>query len=130
MGGRGAVWRRAQATLCPLLSSHSRQMLVIFEGRDAAGKGGVIKKIPEPLNQRGLRVVALPAPTDAEKTQWYFQANKEWMDGRIVGRGGVREGRPPAERARMLSAPSASTCLPQHTQPTTLPNSPSITSAT
>ena len=49
------------------------KVLIIFEGRDAAGKGGVIKRITEPLNQRGLRVVALPAPTDAEKTQWYFQ---------------------------------------------------------
>lgn len=49
------------------------KMLVIFEGRDAAGKGGVIKRITEPLNHRGLRVVALAAPTDTEKTQWYFQ---------------------------------------------------------
>ena len=50
-----------------------RRVLVIFEGRDAAGKGGVIKRIAEPLNPRGCRVVALPAPTERERTQWYFQ---------------------------------------------------------
>jgi hypothetical protein len=49
------------------------QLLVIFEGRDAAGKGGVIKRITEPLNHRGLRVAALAAPTDTERSQWYFQ---------------------------------------------------------
>jgi polyphosphate kinase 2 len=49
------------------------KVVVIFEGRDAAGKGGVIKRITEPLNPRWARVVALPAPTDREKTQWYFQ---------------------------------------------------------
>lgn len=57
----------------PFFSPSQLKVLIIFEGRDAAGKGGVIKRITEPLNQRGLRVVALPAPTDAEKTQWYFQ---------------------------------------------------------
>jgi len=46
---------------------------VIFEGRDAAGKGGTIKRITERLNPRVCRVVALPAPTEREKTQWYFQ---------------------------------------------------------
>lgn len=49
------------------------KMLVIFEGRDAAGKGGVIKRITEPLNHRGLRVAALAAPTEQERSQWYFQ---------------------------------------------------------
>jgi polyphosphate kinase 2 len=49
------------------------KIVVIFEGRDAAGKGGVIKRITEPLNPRVCRVVALAAPTDKEKTQWYFQ---------------------------------------------------------
>ncbi len=49
------------------------KILVIFEGRDAAGKGGAIKTITAPLNPRSCRVVALPAPTDREKTQWYFQ---------------------------------------------------------
>ncbi len=49
------------------------KILMIFEGRDAAGKGGTIKRITEHLNPRGARVVALEKPTDTEKTQWYFQ---------------------------------------------------------
>jgi polyphosphate kinase 2 len=49
------------------------KVIVLFEGRDAAGKGGCIKRITECLNPRGCRVVALPAPTEREKTQWYFQ---------------------------------------------------------
>ena len=49
------------------------KVVVIFEGRDAAGKGGVIKRISECLNPRGCRIVALGKPTDREKTQWYFQ---------------------------------------------------------
>jgi len=49
------------------------KVVVIFEGRDAAGKGGVIKRITQHLNPRICRVVALPAPTERESTQWYFQ---------------------------------------------------------
>jgi polyphosphate kinase 2 len=49
------------------------KVVVIFEGRDAAGKGGTIKRITESLNPRICRVVALAAPTEREKTQWYFQ---------------------------------------------------------
>jgi polyphosphate kinase 2 len=49
------------------------KVVVIFEGRDAAGKGGVIKRIDQHLNPRICRVVALPAPTERETTQWYFQ---------------------------------------------------------
>ncbi|MDG3087212.1 polyphosphate kinase 2 [Vibrio hannami] len=49
------------------------KVVVLFEGRDAAGKGGVIKRITEKLNPRVCRVTALPAPTEREKTQWYFQ---------------------------------------------------------
>ncbi|HPH95104.1 MAG TPA: polyphosphate kinase 2 [Anaerolineaceae bacterium] len=49
------------------------KVVVIFEGRDAAGKGGAIKRITESLNPRICRVVALPAPTEREKSQWYFQ---------------------------------------------------------
>lgn len=49
------------------------KVVVLFEGRDAAGKGGSIKRITETLNPRICRVVALPAPSDREKTQWYFQ---------------------------------------------------------
>ena len=53
---------------------HTRQKVVIlFEGRDAAGKGGVIKRITHRLNPRVVRVAALPAPNDRERTQWYFQ---------------------------------------------------------
>ncbi len=49
------------------------KVVVIFEGRDAAGKGGVIKRITQRLNPRVCRVVALATPTEREKTQWYFQ---------------------------------------------------------
>ena len=49
------------------------KVVVVFEGRDAAGKGGVIKRITQHLNPRICRVVALPAPTEREQTQWYFQ---------------------------------------------------------
>jgi polyphosphate kinase 2 len=49
------------------------RLVILFEGRDAAGKGGVIKRITQRLNPRVARVAALPAPTDREKTQWYFQ---------------------------------------------------------
>jgi polyphosphate kinase len=49
------------------------RVVLIFEGRDAAGKGGVIKRIVEPLNPRGATIVALGTPSDRERTQWYFQ---------------------------------------------------------
>ena len=49
------------------------KVVIIFEGRDAAGKGGVIKRITHRLNPRVCRVAALPAPNDRERTQWYFQ---------------------------------------------------------
>src|SRR6266487_4161932 len=49
------------------------RVVVIFEGRDAAGKGGTIKRITESLNPRVCRVVALGTPTERDKTQWYFQ---------------------------------------------------------
>ena len=49
------------------------KVVVIFEGRDAAGKGGAIKRITQRLNPRVCRVVALPAPNERERTQWYFQ---------------------------------------------------------
>ena len=50
-----------------------RKVVILFEGRDAAGKGGVIKRITQRLNPRICRVAALPAPNDRERTQWYFQ---------------------------------------------------------
>ena len=49
------------------------KVVILFEGRDAAGKGGVIKRITQRLNPRICRVAALPAPNDRERTQWYFQ---------------------------------------------------------
>jgi len=74
------------------------KILMIFEGRDAAGKGGTIKRITEHLNPRGARVVALDKPSDVEKTQWYFQRYSKHLPsaGEIVlfdrswyNRGGV-----------------------------------------
>jgi polyphosphate kinase len=53
--------------------SSGHKVVVLFEGRDAAGKGGVIKRITQRLNPRVCRVAALPAPNDRERTQWYFQ---------------------------------------------------------
>lgn len=50
-----------------------KKVVILFEGRDAAGKGGVIKRITQRLNPRVCRVAALPAPNDRERTQWYFQ---------------------------------------------------------
>ena len=52
---------------------HKLKLMILFEGRDAAGKGGVIKRITQRLNPRVCKVVALPAPTERERTQWYFQ---------------------------------------------------------
>lgn len=62
------------------------KVLMIFEGRDAAGKGGTIKRITEHLNPRGARVVALEKPSDIEKTQWYFQRYTQYLPsaGEIV----------------------------------------------
>ncbi len=55
------------------VKAKGKRVVVIFEGRDAAGKGGVIKRITERLNPRVARIVALGVPTEKEKTQWYFQ---------------------------------------------------------
>ena len=55
------------------IKKDGRKVVVLFEGRDAAGKGGVIKRIMQVVNPRVCRVAALPAPTEREKTQWYFQ---------------------------------------------------------
>ena len=67
---------RLQAQLVELqdwVQATGYKLVVVFEGRDAAGKGGVIKRINQRLNPRICRTVALPAPSDREKTQWYFQ---------------------------------------------------------
>ncbi len=61
------------AKLQEWIKAKGLKVIIIFEGRDAAGKGGVIKRITEGLNPRICRVAALPAPTEREKTQWYFQ---------------------------------------------------------
>lgn len=55
------------------IKNEKLKVVVIFEGRDAAGKGGAIKRIAEPLNPRICKVVALGVPTEREKSQWYFQ---------------------------------------------------------
>jgi polyphosphate kinase 2 len=67
---------RLQAELVKLqdwVVATGHKMVILFEGRDAAGKGGVIKRITQRLNPRVCRVAALPAPNNREKTQWYFQ---------------------------------------------------------
>ncbi len=55
------------------MKSQGLKVVIIFEGRDASGKGGAIKRITDPLNPRTCRVVALGIPTEKERTQWYFQ---------------------------------------------------------
>ena len=55
------------------IRSTGQRLVVVFEGRDAAGKGGAIKRMVEYLNPRVCQIVALPMPTDRERTQWYFQ---------------------------------------------------------
>ncbi len=69
-------WVRASGT----------RLVVVFEGRDAAGKGGAIQRIAEFLNPRVCRIVALPAPTERQRTQWYFQRYVEQLPaaGEIV----------------------------------------------
>jgi polyphosphate kinase len=67
---------RLQAQLVDMqawVQSTGARIVVIFEGRDAAGKGSTIKRVSEYLNPRVTRIVALPTPTDREKSQWYFQ---------------------------------------------------------
>ena len=56
-----------------------QRLVIVFEGRDAAGKGGTIKRFMEHLNPRGARIVALEKPTEREQTQWYFQRYVEHL---------------------------------------------------
>lgn len=68
--------RRLQVELLKLqawVKEQGEKIVIIFEGRDAAGKGGAIKRFTEHMNPRGARVVALEIPTERERTQWYFQ---------------------------------------------------------
>lgn len=68
--------KKLQAKLIQMQSSvieNNERVIVIFEGRDAAGKGGAIRRITERINPRHFRIVALPKPTEEERSQWYFQ---------------------------------------------------------
>ena len=53
--------------------NNNERVIILFEGRDAAGKGGAIRRITERINPRHIKIVALPKPTEDEQTQWYFQ---------------------------------------------------------
>ncbi len=112
-GNRVAVWtkketlayenelHRLQIELLKMqnhIKQSGQKVLMIFEGRDAAGKGGTIKRITEHLNPRGARVIALDKPSDVERSQWYFQRYTQFLPsaGEIVlfdrswyNRGGV-----------------------------------------
>ena len=61
------------------LREKGKRLCVLFEGRDAAGKGGAIERLRENLNPRNAYIVALPKPTDREATQWYFQRYIDWL---------------------------------------------------
>jgi polyphosphate kinase 2 len=81
--------RRLQGELVKMqewVRAEGRRLVVIFEGRDAAGKGGAIKRVTEYLNPRFARIAALPAPTERERGQWYFQRYIEHLPtaGEIV----------------------------------------------
>ncbi|MGV2516737.1 UNVERIFIED_CONTAM: polyphosphate kinase 2, partial [Bacillus subtilis] len=68
--------RRLQAELVEMqqwVIATGERIVILFEGRDAAGKGSAIKRVTQYLNPRHARVVALPKPTERESTQWYFQ---------------------------------------------------------
>ena len=76
------------------------RVVIIFEGRDAAGKGGVINRISAPLNPRFCRVVALGTPTEREKSQWYFQRYIQHLPAAGDAAGRRAEPRPLARRPR------------------------------
>jgi len=81
--------RRLQIELLKLqgwVKETGQKIVIVFEGRDAAGKGGTIKRFTEHLNPRGARVVALDKPSERERTQWYFQRYVQHLpaDGEIV----------------------------------------------
>ena len=65
---------------------NNERIIILFEGRDSAGKGGAIRRITERINPRNFRIVALPKPTEEERSQWYFQRyiNKFPKEGEIV----------------------------------------------
>lgn len=92
-----------QVELCEMqrwVQATGQRVVVVFEGRDTAGKGGAISVFSQTLNPRGCRIVALPKPTDRERSQWYFQRYVEHLPaaGEIVlfdrswyNRGGVEK---------------------------------------
>src|SRR5215213_11677118 len=63
------------------VQSQGLRVVIIFEGRDAAGKGGLIQRIISPLNPRGVQLVALSKPSEVERTQWYFQRYVQHLPG-------------------------------------------------
>ena len=76
---------RLQAELVTMqewVRREGERVVVVFEGRDAAGKGSTIKRVTEYLNPRHARIVALPAPTERQRTQWYFQRYVEHLPAR------------------------------------------------
>src|SRR6201988_1102672 len=80
---------RLQAELVKLqewVRAEGARVVVVFEGRDAAGKGGTIKRITEYLSSRTARIAALPVPTERQRTEWYFQRYVEQLPaaGEIV----------------------------------------------
>ncbi|OCX67364.1 polyphosphate kinase 2 [Thioclava sp. SK-1] len=79
-----AHMERLQVELVKMLSglkANGGRLAVVFEGRDAAGKGGTIARMRQNLNPRSAYVVALPKPSDREATQWYFQRYVDWLPG-------------------------------------------------
>src|SRR5215471_2770002 len=76
---------RLQAELVKVqewVRSAGERIVIVFEGRDAAGKGGAIKRITQYLNPRVARIAALPAPTERQRGQWYFQRYVEHLPSR------------------------------------------------
>ena len=77
---------RLQAELVVLqewVRAEGKRVVVVFEGRDAAGKGSTIKRVTQYLNPRVARIAALPVPTERERTQWYFQRQSNGLRGRM-----------------------------------------------
>jgi polyphosphate kinase 2 len=72
-GIRYVDYQKKLVKLQTWLIEKNQRIIVIFEGRDAAGKGGAIRRITERINPRHMRIVALPKPTEDEQSQWYFQ---------------------------------------------------------
>ena len=70
-------------TMLEWVRATGTRVVCLFEGRDAAGKGSAIKRVAEYLNPRSARIVALPAPSDREKTQWYFLPTRPAVGGTV-----------------------------------------------